>query len=117
MSHGGPEFDADIYVLRSVEEMEKVVIVSSGIVYSENQKENYLGNIGRDISGILVSESPQDLRLLVSLAFFDYRFIKWSPDFILWEFINVSVLFNFVDLISGSGRSLVRFQFFLIGDA
>ncbi|TXG68333.1 hypothetical protein EZV62_003268 [Acer yangbiense] len=87
MSYGG--FVAYRMAEIHPQEVEKVVIVSSGIVYSENQKENYLGNIGRDISRILVPESPQDLRLLVTLAFFDHCFIKWSPDFMLREFINV----------------------------
>ncbi|KAL5822362.1 hypothetical protein ACOSQ4_020262 [Xanthoceras sorbifolium] len=71
------------------QEVEKLVIVSSGIGYSENQKQKHLENIGRDISGILVPESPQDLRLLVTLAFSNHGYMKWIPDFLLREFINV----------------------------
>lgn len=74
-------------------EIDKVVIVSTAIGYTEEQKERQLTRIGRRISGFLVPESPQDLRFLVSLSMYRNDFLKWVPDFFFGQFINVSSFF------------------------
>lgn len=76
---------AEIYPLV----VEKVVIVSSGIGCSENQKERHLKRIGKPLLGILVPQSPQDLRLLVNLSVYNQNHINWAPDFMLRQFIKV----------------------------
>ncbi|KAJ0007761.1 hypothetical protein Pint_29134 [Pistacia integerrima] len=69
--------------------VEKVVIVSSGIGCTENQKDRHLKRIGRSLLGILVPQSPQDLRLLVNLSVSNQYLINWAPDFMLRQFIKI----------------------------
>ncbi|KAJ0075265.1 hypothetical protein Patl1_33696 [Pistacia atlantica] len=69
--------------------VEKVVIVSSGICCTENQKDRHLKRIGRSLLGILVPQSPQDLRLLVNLSVSNQYLINWAPDFMLRQFIKI----------------------------
>eukprot|EP00257_Ricinus_communis_P026092 XP_025013506.1 uncharacterized protein LOC112535251 [Ricinus communis] len=73
------------------EEMEKLVIVSSGIGWSDDgQKRELIKKIGRDPKELLVPTNPHDLRLLVKLAVHKGKPLKWLPDLFLQEFINVS---------------------------
>lgn len=72
------------------EEIKKVVIVSSGVGCTENQKERHLREIGGSPTSILVPKSPHDLRLLVSFSMYNHYYIKWVPDFVLRQFISVS---------------------------
>ena len=70
--------------------VEKVVIVSSGIVYKDEQRREQLRRLGRHPSEILVPKKPVDLRLLVSLSMYKQNSLyNWIPDFLLCEFITV----------------------------
>ncbi|OMO66121.1 2-hydroxy-6-oxononadienedioate/2-hydroxy-6-oxononatrienedioate hydrolase 1-like protein [Corchorus olitorius] len=68
--------------------VEKVVIVSSGIVYTDEQRDEHLKRLGRHPSEILVPKNPVDLKLLVNLSMSKPTSIyEWIPDFLLREFI------------------------------
>ncbi|XP_050231893.2 uncharacterized protein LOC126680758, partial [Mercurialis annua] len=72
------------------DEMEKLVIVSSGVGWNdEDAKREKVRKIGRDPKELLVPDNPKDLRLLVKLAVYKGKPLRWIPDFILQEFINV----------------------------
>ncbi|PON88938.1 Alpha/beta hydrolase fold [Trema orientale] len=73
------------------EEVEKVVIVSSGIVWTEDQKEELLyRKYGRNGLEILLPESPRDLRLLVNLSVYKFDPLKWVPDLVLRKFVQAT---------------------------
>lgn len=79
------------------EEVAKVVIVSSAIIWTEDQKRDLLIRNGRDALEILLPETPSDLRLLVSLSTYKSDPFKWVPDFILSRFVQViEFLFYFI---------------------
>ncbi|KAF2294683.1 hypothetical protein GH714_015435 [Hevea brasiliensis] len=69
--------------------MEKLVIVSSGVAWSDDEKGEHIKKIGRDPKELLVPTNPNDLRLLVKLSVYKGKPLKWLPDFFLQEFINV----------------------------
>uniref|UniRef100_A0A5B7C4T2 Putative monoacylglycerol lipase abhd6-B-like n=1 Tax=Davidia involucrata TaxID=16924 RepID=A0A5B7C4T2_DAVIN len=69
--------------------VEKVVIVSSGIGCTEEQKVKHMRKIGRNVLDLLLPEKPDDLRLLVNLSMYKRNPFEWVPDFFLREFINV----------------------------
>ncbi|XP_059644675.1 uncharacterized protein LOC132286365, partial [Cornus florida] len=71
------------------EMVDKVVIVSSGIGCTEDQKGEQLRKLNRDPRDILLPEKPDDLRLLINLSIYKFDPFKWVPDFLLKEFINV----------------------------
>lgn len=71
-------------------EVGKLVIVSCGIVFTEEQKEEHLKKLGRDALKILVPEYPHDLRLLVNLSVYKCDPFMWVPDYFYGKFINVS---------------------------
>lgn len=71
-------------------EVERVVLVSSGICYSDEEKEGHLEKIGKNPLKFLLPETPEDLRYLVKLSLYKYDILKWVPDYFLQEFINVS---------------------------
>ncbi|XP_054782977.1 uncharacterized protein LOC129290278 [Prosopis cineraria] len=70
-------------------EVDKVVIVSSGICYTEEQKMEHLKKIGRSPLELLVPEKPQDLRCLLNLCLHRFNWLTRLPDFILQEAIKV----------------------------
>lgn len=78
-----------VYRMAEMEEemVEKVVIVSSGIVYTEEQKSEYLEKIGRNVVEILVPEKPEDIRTLCRLSMYKSDVSKWLPDFFLRGYI------------------------------
>ncbi|CAI9280930.1 unnamed protein product [Lactuca saligna] len=78
-----------VYRMAEMEEkmVEKVVIVSSGIVYTEEQKSEYLEKIGRNVVEILVPEKPEEIRTLCRLSMYKSDIGKWFPDFFLRGFI------------------------------
>ncbi|KAK8575919.1 hypothetical protein V6N13_032769 [Hibiscus sabdariffa] len=67
--------------------VERVAIVSSGVLYSEEQRAAQLREIGRHPSEILVPKKPDDLRLLVKLSMCRENALNWVPDFLLQQFI------------------------------
>ncbi|XVF27055.1 hypothetical protein REPUB_Repub14bG0073500 [Reevesia pubescens] len=69
--------------------VEKVVIMSSGILYTDDQRVEQLRKIGRHPSEILVPKNPDDLRLLVNLSMYKPNSLYWLPDFLLREFITM----------------------------
>ncbi|KAA8541633.1 hypothetical protein F0562_022785 [Nyssa sinensis] len=69
--------------------VEKVVIVSSGIGCTEEQKGKHLRKIRRNVLELLLPEKTDDLRLLVNLSMYKYDPLKWVPDFILRQFMDV----------------------------
>ncbi|KAG2322464.1 hypothetical protein Bca52824_015677 [Brassica carinata] len=72
------------------EMVEKVVIVSSGVGFTQQQKMTELKKHGGDVSEILVPRNPRDLRMLVRISMnTGIAFIDWIPDFILSQFITV----------------------------
>lgn len=71
------------------EEVAKVVIVSCGIIWTEDQKRELLIRNGRDALEILLPETPSDLRLLVTLSTYKSDPFKWVPDFVLSRFVQV----------------------------
>ncbi|XP_020533863.1 lipase 1 isoform X1 [Jatropha curcas] len=70
-------------------EMEKLVIVSTGIGWSDDEKREHIRKIGRDPKDLLVPTNPHDLRTLVELSMYKGKPLRWLPDFFLQEFINV----------------------------
>ena len=72
------------------EMVEKVVIVSSAVGATEEQKWEHLGKLGRDVREILCPETPEHFRSLANLTIHKYNVGKWAPDFFLREFITVS---------------------------
>ncbi|XVE88625.1 hypothetical protein DITRI_Ditri19aG0084700 [Diplodiscus trichospermus] len=69
--------------------VEKIVIVSSGILYTDDQRVKQLRKIGRHPSEILVPKNPHDLRLLVNLSMYKQNSLYWLPDFLLREFVTM----------------------------
>ncbi|WCJ39417.1 alpha/beta-Hydrolases superfamily protein [Euphorbia peplus] len=71
------------------EEMEKLVIVSSGVGWSDDDEiVDQIRKAGKDPMEILLPSNPQDLRLLVRLSTFKGDPLRFLPDFFLQEFIN-----------------------------
>lgn len=88
ISYGG-------YVAYSMAEMypeavEKMVIVSSAIVWTEEQKVEHLGKLEKDIVDLLLPQNPEDLRLLLNLSMHKCEAFKGYPDIFLQGFIKVS---------------------------
>lgn len=73
------------------EMVEKMVIVSCGVGCSESLKKEQLNRVGIDAVDVLLPEKPAALRLLGELSIHKADPFKWVPDFILDEFIDVSV--------------------------
>lgn len=71
------------------EMVEKVVILSSGVACSKDQKEEQLKKIGRDPVELLIPAKPEDLHVLVNLSIYKYNPFKWAPDYFLQEFIDM----------------------------
>ncbi|KAL3343926.1 hypothetical protein AABB24_027449 [Solanum stoloniferum] len=71
------------------EMVEKVVILSSGVGCSKDQKEEQLKKIGRDPVELLIPAKPEDLHVLVNLSIYKYNPFKWAPDYFLQEFIDM----------------------------
>lgn len=72
------------------EMVEKVVILSSGVGCTKEQKEQQLNKIGRDPVELLIPAKPEDLHVLVNLSIYKYNPFRWAPDYFLQEFIDVS---------------------------
>lgn len=71
--------------------VEKAVIVSSGVGCTESQKE-HLGSVGIDVVDLLLPRSPPGMRRLVELTVYKSNPLRWFPEFLLNEFIDVSAL-------------------------
>lgn len=65
------------------EEVERVVIVSSGICVTDEEQKRHLESIGRDPLKILLPETMEDMRYLVKSSMHKYDVLKWIPDFFL----------------------------------
>ncbi|KAF7814047.1 Alpha/beta hydrolase fold [Senna tora] len=73
-------------------EVDKVVIVSCGICYREEEKEAHLKEIGRSPLDLLVPQNPNDLRGLLHLCMYKFDPIKWVPDFFLEEGLKETLI-------------------------
>lgn len=72
-------------------EVDKVVIVSSGIVWTEDQKDELIyEKHERNALEILLPETTRDLRLLVNLSVYKFDPLKWVPDLILRKLLQVT---------------------------
>ncbi|KAK9056573.1 hypothetical protein SSX86_023935 [Deinandra increscens subsp. villosa] len=71
------------------ETVEKLVIVSSGIVCRHDRKLEHMEKIGRSVVDLLVAKTPDDLRMLCRLSIHKYDIGRWIPDFFLWGFITL----------------------------
>lgn len=71
------------------EMVEKVVILSSGVSCTKDQKEEQLKKIGRNPVELLIPAKPADLHVLVNLSIYKYNPFKWAPDYFLQEFIDM----------------------------
>ncbi|CAI0473225.1 unnamed protein product [Linum tenue] len=70
--------------------VEKVVIISSGIHYTEEQKEEQMRRIGGEgIRDLLLPKKPGDVRKMIKLALYKSRRYNLAPDFVLQGFIKV----------------------------
>ncbi|XP_024970238.1 uncharacterized protein LOC112509488 [Cynara cardunculus var. scolymus] len=67
--------------------VEKLVIVSSAIVCTEDQKSEHLKKIGGNLLDMLVPEKPEDIRTLCQMSMYRSNVSKWFPDFFLRGFI------------------------------
>lgn len=74
------------------DEVEKVVIMSSGICYTDDQKKEQLKEIGRNVFDLVVPEKAQDMRLFMNLCIYKSSPFKLIPDFFLMGFVQVSCL-------------------------
>ncbi|CAI0470693.1 unnamed protein product [Linum tenue] len=71
--------------------VEKVVIISSGIHYTEEQKEEQMRRIGGEgIRDLLLPKKPGDVRKMIKLALYKSRRYNLAPDFVLQGFIGIS---------------------------
>ncbi|CAI0470694.1 unnamed protein product [Linum tenue] len=73
--------------------VEKVVIISSGIHYTEEQKEEQMRRIGGEgIRDLLLPKKPGDVRKMIKLALYKSRRYNLAPDFVLQGFIKETLL-------------------------
>ncbi|KAI3684158.1 hypothetical protein L6452_33377 [Arctium lappa] len=71
------------------EMVEKLVIVSSGIVCRQDRKLEHVKKLGRNVVDLLVAKTPEDLRALCRMSIHKYDIGRWIPDFFLWGFIAI----------------------------
>ncbi|XP_030473490.2 uncharacterized protein LOC115691068 isoform X1 [Syzygium oleosum] len=71
------------------DKVEKLVIVSTGIGCTDEQKFEQLRKIGRNPLELLLPEKPQDLRVLMNLSIYKFNPFIWAPNFFLQQFIDV----------------------------
>lgn len=70
-------------------EVEKIVIVSSGICYTEEQKVEHLKRFGKSPLEFLVPENVQDLRYLLKVSMHKAHWMIKLPDIVLQQAIDV----------------------------
>jgi pimeloyl-ACP methyl ester carboxylesterase len=89
--------------------VEKLVIVSSGVGFTQQQKTAELKKHGGDCSKILVPKTPMDLRLLIKISMnTGLTFVDWVPDFFLSQFIAVMYEKNRQELLELAKNLLER---------
>ncbi|KAJ8774233.1 hypothetical protein K2173_009664 [Erythroxylum novogranatense] len=69
------------------EEVNKLVIISSGLCYTEEQKDEHLKKLGNNIYDLLLPQKPLDVRNMIKLAMYKTDPLKWVPDFFVWASI------------------------------
>ncbi|CAA7056625.1 unnamed protein product [Microthlaspi erraticum] len=107
ISYGG--FVACKMVEMWPEMVEKLVIVSSGVGFTQQQKTAEMKKHGGDCSKMLVPKTPMDLRMLVKISMnTGLAFVDWVPDFILSQFIEVMYEKNRQELIELAKNLLER---------
>ncbi|XP_056176622.1 uncharacterized protein LOC115691068 isoform X3 [Syzygium oleosum] len=74
------------------DKVEKLVIVSTGIGCTDEQKFEQLRKIGRNPLELLLPEKPQDLRVLMNLSIYKFNPFIWAPNFFLQQFIDETLI-------------------------
>ncbi|XP_065865364.1 uncharacterized protein [Euphorbia lathyris] len=69
------------------DEVEKVVIVSCGLCYTEEQKKESKEMFGK-LFHLLLPEKPEHAKEMMKLAIYKTNRMLWLPDFVHWVFIN-----------------------------
>lgn len=90
------------------EMVEKMVIVSSGVGCSEDQKWEQLKRMGRNVVDLLLPVDPDGLRLLVDLSVHKFNPCKWAPNFVLQEFVDVGEITIYLNLTLSIARMCAR---------
>lgn len=73
----------------ATEEVDKIVVLTSGVCASDERRRELVQREGRDVREILCPLRPEDLRLLVLRTM--HRPPVWMPDFYLRDFIEVCI--------------------------
>ncbi|CAN8304906.1 unnamed protein product [Cochlearia groenlandica] len=92
------------------ETVERVVIVSSGVGFTQTEKTAEMRKHGGgECAKMLVPKSPTDLRMLVKISMnTGLMFVDWVPDFILSQFIAVMYEKNRQELLELAKNLLER---------
>ncbi|CAH2066950.1 unnamed protein product [Thlaspi arvense] len=91
------------------EMIDRLVIVSSGVGFTQQQKMTEMKKHGGEVSDILVPRNPRDLRLLVRVSMnTGIAFLDWIPDFILSQFIAAMYDTNRQELVELAKNLLER---------
>ncbi|KFK30870.1 hypothetical protein AALP_AA6G036500 [Arabis alpina] len=92
------------------EMVEKLVIVSSGVGFTQQQKTTEMKKHGGDCcSEILVPRNPMDLRRLINISMnTGLKFVDWVPDFVLSQFVTVMYEKNRQELLELAKNLLER---------
>lgn len=91
------------------DEVEKIVIVSSGVGSTADQRREQLKKVDKKAQDIFVPRDPEALRLLVKSSVHKYDLAR-IPDLFLWEYIRTKEVKNRIqkeelleNLMSGDG--------------
>ncbi|KAF3326543.1 Alpha/beta hydrolase family [Carex littledalei] len=74
----------------ATKEVEKIVVLTSGVCASDGRRRELVQREGRDVREILCPLRPEDLRLLVLRTM--HRPPVWMPDFYLRDFIEMKYM-------------------------
>ncbi|KAJ8764119.1 hypothetical protein K2173_005025 [Erythroxylum novogranatense] len=89
------------------EEVNKLVIISSGLCYTEEQKDEYLKKLGNNIYDLLLPQKPIDVRNMIKLVMYKTDPLKWVPDFFVWA--STAMLVH-PDKIMGNEKAAKAFK-------
>ncbi|ONK75084.1 uncharacterized protein A4U43_C03F13150 [Asparagus officinalis] len=67
--------------------VERVVVMTAGIVAGEEERRELVEREGRDVSDVLLPRRPEDLMELIRRSM--VRPPRWMPEFLLMDFIEV----------------------------
>ncbi|XP_020263291.1 uncharacterized protein LOC109839273 [Asparagus officinalis] len=70
--------------------VERVVVMTAGIVAGEEERRELVEREGRDVSDVLLPRRPEDLMELIRRSM--VRPPRWMPEFLLMDFIELAAL-------------------------